>query len=98
MSPNRLGSPVATNVSSGISNPEGALGVGKTTDQLRTTTAEFSASQPSTMDTSDKWFTLDNHGGPTEIFPFLDTYSMISAMIMARFPGSLMTLGQVSPG
>jgi hypothetical protein len=50
------------------------------------------------MDTSDKWFTLDNHGGPTEIFPFLDTYSMISAMIMARFPGSLMTLGQVSPG
>jgi hypothetical protein len=72
--------------------------VGKTTDQLRTTTAEFSASQPSTMDTSDKWFTLDNHGGPTEIFPFLHTYSMISAMIMARFPGSLMTLGQVSPG
>jgi hypothetical protein len=49
------------------------------------------------MDTSDKWFTLDNHGGPTEIFPFLHTYSMISAMIMARFPGSLMTLGQVSP-
>jgi hypothetical protein len=94
MSTNRVGSPVATNVSSGISNPEGALGVGK----LRTTTAEFSASQPSTMDTSDKWFTLDNHGGPTEIFPFLHTYSMISAMIMARFPGSLMTLGQVSPG
>jgi hypothetical protein len=37
---------------------------GETTDQLRTTTVELSALQRSTMDTSDKWFTLDNRGGP----------------------------------
>jgi hypothetical protein len=36
----------------------------KTTDQLRTTPAELSAHQRSTLDTSDKWFTLDNRGGP----------------------------------
>jgi hypothetical protein len=36
----------------------------KTTDQLRTTPAELSAHQRSTMDTSDKSFTLDNLGGP----------------------------------
>jgi hypothetical protein len=35
-------------------------GVGQTTDQLRTTTAELSAPQRSTVDTSDKSFTLDN--------------------------------------
>ena len=40
------------------------VGVGETTDQLRTTTAEFSALERSTMDTSDKWFTLDHRGGP----------------------------------
>ena len=33
---------------------------GETTDQLRTTPAELSARQRSTMDTSDMWFTLDN--------------------------------------
>lgn len=33
------------------------MGVDETTDQLRTTTAEFSASQRSTMRTSDKRFT-----------------------------------------
>ena len=33
-------------------------------DQLRTTPAELSAGQRSTMDTSDKWFTLDNRGDP----------------------------------
>jgi hypothetical protein len=36
----------------------------ETTDQLRTTPAELSARQRSTMDTSDKWFTLDNRRGP----------------------------------
>ena len=37
--------------------------VGRTTDQLRTTTVELSAHQRSTMDTGDKWFTLDDTGG-----------------------------------
>jgi hypothetical protein len=37
---------------------------GKTTDQLRTTTAELSAPQRSTMDTSVKSFTLGSRGGP----------------------------------
>jgi hypothetical protein len=37
---------------------------GENSYQLRTTTAEFSALQRSTMDTSDKWFTLDHRGGP----------------------------------
>jgi hypothetical protein len=36
----------------------------ETTDQLRTTTAECSAPQRSTMDSSDKWFALDNRAGP----------------------------------
>jgi hypothetical protein len=40
------------------------MGVGRTTDQLRTTTAQLSASQRSTMITSDKWFTLDNRESP----------------------------------
>ena len=40
------------------------MGVGRTTDQLRTTTAQLSASQWSTVDASDKWFTLDTRGGP----------------------------------
>jgi hypothetical protein len=40
------------------------MGVGQTTDQLRTTTAQLSASQRSTMDTSDMWFTLDNRERP----------------------------------
>jgi len=48
----------------GVGNHEGARGVGQTTDQLRTTTTELGAPQWSTMDTSDKWFTLDNRGGP----------------------------------
>jgi hypothetical protein len=37
---------------------------GETTDQLRTTLAEFAALQRSIMDTSDKWFTLDNRDRP----------------------------------
>ena len=37
--------------------------VRRTTDQLRTTTVELSAHQRSTMDTGDKWFTLDDTGG-----------------------------------
>ena len=37
---------------------------GETTDQLRTTAAKLNAPQRSTMDTSDKWFTLANGGGP----------------------------------
>jgi hypothetical protein len=37
---------------------------GETTNQRRTTTAELSAPQRSTMDTSDKWFRLDNRGDP----------------------------------
>jgi hypothetical protein len=40
------------------------MGVGVTTDQLRTTTAELSALQRSAMDTSDKWFALDTRRGP----------------------------------
>jgi hypothetical protein len=32
---------------------------GETTDQLRTTSAEFSAPQRPTMVTSEEWFTLD---------------------------------------
>jgi hypothetical protein len=36
----------------------------ETTDQLRTTPAELSARQRSTMDASDKWFTLVNAGRP----------------------------------
>jgi hypothetical protein len=40
------------------------MGRGETTDQLRTTTAALSATQRSTMDNSDKWFTIDNHGHP----------------------------------
>jgi hypothetical protein len=36
----------------------------ETTDQLRTTKAKLSAPQRSTMDSSDKWFTLDNRGDP----------------------------------
>jgi hypothetical protein len=36
----------------------------ETTDQLRTTAPELSAPQRSTMNTSDKWLALDNHGGP----------------------------------
>jgi hypothetical protein len=40
------------------------MGWDVTTDQLRTTTAQLSASQRSTMDTSDKWFTLDNQESP----------------------------------
>jgi hypothetical protein len=39
-------------------------GVRQTTDQLRTTTAKFSAPRRSTMDTGDKGFTFDNRGGP----------------------------------
>jgi hypothetical protein len=35
-----------------------------TTDQLRTTMAELSALQRSTMDTSDQWFTLDSRRDP----------------------------------
>jgi hypothetical protein len=37
---------------------------GETTDQLRTTPAEFSAGQRSTTDTSEKWFRLDEHRRP----------------------------------
>jgi hypothetical protein len=37
-----------------VGNHECAMGVGETTDQLRTTMAELSAHQRSTMDTSDK--------------------------------------------
>jgi hypothetical protein len=48
----------------GVGNDERARGVGQTTDQLRTTAAELSAPQRSTMDTSDKSFTLDNLGVP----------------------------------
>ena len=48
----------------GVGNHERARGVGQTTDQLRTTAAELSAPQRSTMDTSDKSFTLDDRGGP----------------------------------
>jgi hypothetical protein len=40
------------------------MGVDETTDQLRTTTAEFSASQRSTMRTSDKRFTRRSMVGP----------------------------------
>ena len=39
-------------------------GRGDTTDQLRTTTAALSAPRRLTMDNSDKWFRLDNHGHP----------------------------------
>jgi hypothetical protein len=45
-------------------NHQRAIGAGETTDQLRTPTAALSAPQRSTMDTSDKWFTLDNPRGP----------------------------------
>jgi hypothetical protein len=38
------------------------MGGGETTDQLRTMTAEFSAPQRSTMDTSEEWFPLDDRG------------------------------------
>jgi hypothetical protein len=48
----------------GVGNHERAIERGETTDQLRTTTAELSAPQRSNMDTSDKWFTLDNRIGP----------------------------------
>jgi hypothetical protein len=33
-------------------------------DQLRTTTAQLSAHQRSTTDSSEQWFTLDNRRGP----------------------------------
>jgi hypothetical protein len=36
----------------------------ETTDQLRTTTAELSAHQRSTVDASEQWFTLNNGHGP----------------------------------
>ena len=48
----------------GLGTHERAMGVGRTTDQLRTTTAELSGRQRSTMDTSERWLTLDNCGGP----------------------------------
>jgi hypothetical protein len=48
----------------GVGSHGRAMEVGETTDQLRTTTAELRADQRSTMDTSDKWFTLDNRKGP----------------------------------
>jgi hypothetical protein len=38
--------------------------VGRTTDQLRTTTAQLSASQRSTVHTSDKWSTLYDRESP----------------------------------
>ena len=37
---------------------------GETTDRLRTTTAELSAPQRSTMVTGEQWFARDNRGGP----------------------------------
>jgi hypothetical protein len=40
------------------------VGWSETTDQLRTTTAELSAHQRSTVDASEQWFTLDNRHGP----------------------------------
>ena len=48
----------------GAGNQECAREWVGTTDQLRTTPATFSAPQRSTMDTSDRWFTLDNRGDP----------------------------------
>jgi hypothetical protein len=48
----------------GVGNHERAMGVGRNYGQLRTTTAELSAPQGSTMVTSDQWFTLDNRRGP----------------------------------
>ena len=48
----------------GVGNHERARGVGQTTDQLRTTAAELSAPQRSTVDASEQWFTLDNRHGP----------------------------------
>jgi hypothetical protein len=52
----------------GVGAHERAMGVGRncgpTTDQLRAATAQLSARQRSTMDTSDRWFRLDNRGGP----------------------------------
>ena len=48
----------------GVGNHERARGVGQTTNQLRTTTAELGAPQRSTMYTSETQFTLDNLGGP----------------------------------
>ena len=47
-----------------MGNHERARGRGDTTDQLRTTTAALSALRRLTMDNSDKWFRLDNHGHP----------------------------------
>ena len=51
--------------SGGLANPDQAMWVGaNTTDQLRTTTAELSAHQRSTVDASEQWFTLDSRHGP----------------------------------
>jgi hypothetical protein len=41
-----------------------SVGWSETTDQLRTTPAELSARQRSTVDASEQWFTLDNRPGP----------------------------------
>src|SRR5512133_3851633 len=46
------------------SPPRGDPGPGQTTDQLRTTPAELSTPQRSTMDTSGTSFTLDNRQAP----------------------------------
>jgi hypothetical protein len=48
---------------SGKSRPS-HVGWRETTDQLRTTTAELSAHQRSTVDATEHWFTLDNRCGP----------------------------------
>jgi hypothetical protein len=48
----------------GLANPGQAMCWSETTDQLRTTPAELSAHQRSTVDASEQWFTLDNRGDP----------------------------------
>jgi hypothetical protein len=48
----------------GVGNHERAKGVGETTDQLRTTPAELNARYRSTMDTSERSFTLHNPQRP----------------------------------
>ena len=60
----RSGEPqAATSPADRVGNHE-RQGWGETTDQLRTTPAELSARQRSTMDTSDKWVMLDNRERP----------------------------------
>jgi hypothetical protein len=48
----------------GLAITSGSTEWDESTDQLRTTTAELSAPQRSTMVTNEQWFTLDNRRGP----------------------------------